>query len=268
MKTLWKGYIILGQLGIPVHLYAATKDSSIRLIQPYETDLSPGERPLSCKEEHVEIPYSEIVKGAEIEPGKYVTFTDKELEQSPETHQKTIVIAQFCDLSQIDYSYIEKPYYTTVASGGQRGYALLREGLARIKKIAIGQFFFYGNEYLAAIAVEEDILMLHRLRFADELVPRTDIKTPALPGSNPSEIDMMSTIIERHSGPVYMRDYHNEYTEHLRLVYERKARRLTLPRPERPSPGAAPEEDIPATLLQIMGHGVKLVPANASESSV
>lgn len=254
MKALWKGYVSLGQLGIPVRLYPATRSSGLSFVQLHDKDGSPVERPLFCKAEHAEIPYKEVVRGVEVETGKYVTFTSQELEQGNAASSKAIEVQQFCKPSLIEPRYFDTPYYLVPGRGGERGYALIREGLDRTDTLAIVRFFFYGSSRLGAIETRGDVLLLHRLRYADELIARTEIHTPPLPRVSPAEVDLMQKVIERHSGPVHMRDYHNEHEERLRLLCERKAKGLPMPKPERQSPEATPEGDIEEMLMRIVNH--------------
>jgi DNA end-binding protein Ku len=263
MKALWKGYIVLGRLGIPVRLYAATQEAGLKFVQLHDKDSSPVERPLFCKAEHKEIPYSEVIRGVETEPGKYVTFTAQELERSHESAD-TIGISQFVATDQISAIFYEKPYYIVPVRSGEHGYALFREGLTRTSTTALGRFYFYGNEYVGAIAPYEDLLLLHRLRYVDELVPRSHITSPALPRANPSEIDMLQAIIERNGGPLHMRDYHDEHTEHLKLLRERKAKGLPMPKPERLPVGITSETNIRSALTQMMGQSTDLAAATSS----
>jgi DNA end-binding protein Ku len=251
MKALWKGYITLGRLGIPVRLYAATQDSGVQFVQLHGVDNSPVERPLFCRQEHREIPYDEVVRAVEVD-GNYVTFTDQELERTQETAVKAVVVRQFCAPTQLPLTHFEKPYYVVPTKGGERAYVLLREGLARAAMVAVGQFYFYGNAYVGALEAKEDMLLLHRLRFTDELVPRASIATPPLPRVQPDELRMLQDVIERYSGPVHLRDYHNEYQEYVQALCERKAKGLPLPRPERVAAHATPESEIPAVLGQMM----------------
>lgn len=252
MKALWKGYIILGQFGIPVSLYSATQDSGIKFVQLHEEDSSPVERRLFCKAEGHEINHKEVVKGVEVEPGKYVTFTTQELERRPEAAAKAIEIRQFCLPSQVDLAYFEKPYYIVPSSGGEQAYSVFREGLLRTDMLALGRYFHYGNEHIGAIKASGDILMLHRLRFVSEVIPRSEIKTPPLPRPTPNEIHLMSSVIELYSGPLHLRDYHDEYTEHIQNLVEQKRRGLPPQRRRSlPSKMAAPR-DIESTLNQII----------------
>lgn len=265
MKALWKGYITLGRLGIPVRLYAASQSSGVKFVQLHEADGSPVERPLFCRREHKEISSGDVVRGVEVGAGKYVTFTDHELAGYESGNEKVIEIRQFCVPAQVEARYYEKPYYLVPTQGGERTYALLREGLTRTAKLAIGTFYFYGNEYISAVGVYEDVLMLYRLRFADEIVPRSDIDTLAMPRANPSEVDMMQAAIERYSLPFHARDYHNAQTERIAMLAERKAKGLPMPRPEHIPADATADTDIPAVLSQIIGQPGDSLPARRNQ---
>jgi DNA end-binding protein Ku len=252
-KATWQGYIALGKLGIPVRLHSATQSLRPRFVQLHEKDGSPVERELRCKHEKREIAPSEIIRAVEYEPGKYITLTDRELEQSATSPIKTIDVKQFCDPEAIDPIYFEKPYYIAPTRGGERAYSLLREVLARTGKIAIVQFVIYNKERIAAIGIHGDLLVLQQLRFDTEIVPRSSIKTPALPKPSPAEIEALSTVVERYTSPLYIQDYHDEHAEHINELIERKAKGLPAPRAERTAPNATPESEIVNALEDTLG---------------
>jgi DNA end-binding protein Ku len=140
MKATWQGYIALGQLGIPVRLYSASRLVRPQFVQLHEKDSAPVERVLKCSAENREITYKEIVRAVEYEPGHYITLTGQELERNLPTPAKTIEVKQFCELSEVAPIYYEKPYYIVPSKGGERAYALLREALVRSKKAIVAQF--------------------------------------------------------------------------------------------------------------------------------
>lgn len=243
-RATWQGYIALGQLGIPVRLYSATQSTRPKFVQLHEKDGSPVERTLRCREERKEIDSSEIVRAVEHEPGKYITLTDRELDQSAPSSIKTIGIKQFADKHAVESLYYEKPFYIVPTKGGERAYALLREVFIRSSKVAVGQFIIYNQEHIAIIGVHGDVLMLQQLRFAAEILPRSNIKTPALPKPSPSEVEALSAVVDRFSGPFYIQDFHDEHTEHINELIERKIKGLSVPRRERIAPHATPEDEI------------------------
>lgn len=251
LRATWQGYVALGQLGVPVRLYTATQSMRPRFVQLHESDGSPVERELRCLAEQREIESSEIIRAVEYEPGRYIALTDRELAQAV-SDVKTIAIQQFCDPSAIPSAYYDKPYYIVPAKGGERAYSLLREVLARRHIVAIAKFAIYHKEHVALVSVYGDLLLLQQLRFASEIVLRSNIKAPPLPKPSPSEIEALSAVVDRLSGPFFAEDYHDEYAERIQQLIERKAKGLSVPRRERVAPYATPESDIVAVLQDVI----------------
>jgi DNA end-binding protein Ku len=255
MKATWQGYIALGRLGIPARLYSASRSTRPQFVQLHEKDSSPVERVIKCSLENHEISYKEIVRAVEYEPGRYITLTGQELERNLPASTKTIEVKQFCDLAEIDPIYFEKPYYIAPTRGGERAYALLREALARTKKAVVAQFVLHNKEHVGIIALHRDLLVLHQLRFAEEIVPRNELKSRALPRPSPAEVDTLQSVIEHFSGPFYIEDYHDDYTEQVQNLIERKVKGLPPPRRESVSANATPEEEIVTALQSTLSEG-------------
>ncbi|HVS58124.1 MAG TPA: Ku protein [Candidatus Saccharimonadales bacterium] len=251
-RASWQGFITIGQLGVPVRLYSASRSARPRFVQLSEKDGKPVHRVLRSSVTHEEVRADEVVRAVEVEPGKFVTLTDQELEQTGTPHLKTIDVKQFCEPGDINPIYYEKPYYITPGAGGERAYALLREALVRSDKLAITQFVIMSKEHIGALGVAGDLLVLHQLRFADEIVPRSDIKTRPLPKSNPSEVEALQRLIDRFSAPFYVNDYHDEHAEYVQQLVERKAKGLPMPRREKPSPQATPDDQIQAAITRML----------------
>jgi DNA end-binding protein Ku len=265
-RAAWQGYIALGRLGVPVRLYAATRAMRPRFVQLHESDGSPVERELKCAIEGRKIDPSEVVRAIEYEPGRYITLTDRELVTSTALPEKTIAIQQFCEPEAVPSIYFDKPFYVVPARGGERAYALLREVLARQHKLAVAQFVIYTQEHVAALSVYSDMLLLQQLHFAAEIVPRSTLKTPALPKPGPAELDVLGAVAERFSGPLYLGDYHDEHSERVHELVERKAQGLPNRRTERIAPHATRETEIVAALQDTLGE-TRLIGASANADS-
>jgi DNA end-binding protein Ku len=226
-----------------VRLYSAVQSTRPHFVLLHEVDGSPVERIYKSRESDKEIPASELVRGIEFEPGHFVTLTANELARSG-TDDKTIDVKQFSDLSDISPLHYEKPYYLVPSNDGQRAYALLREALQRTQKVAITQFKAYGKEHIGAISAAGDLLILYQLRFADEIISRSRIESPAIPKANPNEIEVLIQVIERFSGPFFVHDFRDEQTDQLNLLIDRKIKGLPAPRAESSSPQATSDEDL------------------------
>lgn len=251
-RASWKGYLRLGHLGIPVRLYTGTQSLRPSFVQLHETDGSPIERRNYCRAEKSRVAESEIIKAIEYEPGRYITLTDQELAATTEQSVKTIDILQFCEPVDIPSIHYGKPFYIVPSRGGERAYALLREVLIQTAKLAAAQYIAYNRQRIAVINNQGDLLILQQLRYAAEIVPRSQIKTPALPKPSPSEIEALSAVVTRFSGSFFIEDYHDEYTERILELIERKAKGLPPPRKQRIATHATPENEIEKTLHEIL----------------
>lgn len=265
-RAAWKGYISLGQLGIPVRLYAGTQTIRPHLFQLHETDGSPVERQLRCQAEQRDINATEVIRAVELEPGKYLTLTDHELEVAASDTPKSIAIQQFSTLTAIPPQYFDKLFYIVPVAGGERGYALLREVLARTEKIAIVRFSIYGREHVAALSVSDDLLVLYQLRYAAEIVPRSSLKVPALSRPTPKEVATLTAIVDRFSGPLYLEDYHDDYADHLAKLVERKTKGLPERSTARREPHATSDEDLLPVLETVLQAGRELPARNPDYS--
>src|ERR1051325_5321302 len=140
MRASWRGFISIGRIGIPIRLYNATRSDRPDFIQLHEADGSPVERVLKCLAEDHEVPYAEIVRAVEYEPGKYITLTPRELATYTFEEPKVIDIKQFCGYEEIPSLHFDKPYYIVPSKGGEKAYGLLREALFRSGKTAVASY--------------------------------------------------------------------------------------------------------------------------------
>lgn len=222
-RAAWRGYVAIGQLGIPVRLHSGSRSVAPRFVTIHDKDGAPVERTMKCSYEQREIPASETVKAIE-HNGSYIPISEQELERSATSPVKMIIVEQFCDTGDVPPIYYEKPYFMVAAKGGERAYALLREVLARERKAALARYFLYRREHIGLISAHRDLLVLQQLRYASEITPRSDLKTPALPKPSPKEVEALSEVVRRHGGPLYIEDYHDTYEEQLQELIDRKIR--------------------------------------------
>jgi DNA end-binding protein Ku len=223
MHALWRGALAFGLVNIPVKLYSASQANRLDLDMLHKEDLSPIRYARICRRDGKEIPYDEIVKGYQYDKGDYVVLTDEDFEHANVRRSKTIEIQEFVDESEIDAKYYDKPYFLEPEEGAERPYALLRDALARSKKVGIAKFVLRHREHLAAIKPEKGVLILNQLRFSDEIRKPDDLKIPdAQPGQK--EMAMAVSLIEQLTAPFAPEQYKDTYTGELTRVIEQKAK--------------------------------------------
>jgi DNA end-binding protein Ku len=265
-RSIWRGAISFGLVNVPVKLYSAVSKKTVRFNQLHEKDHGRIQLKRFCAEEDQEVPYEEIVKGYEISPGSYVVITPEELEALDPAKTRTIDIADFVDLEEIDPLFYEHPYYLAPDTGAAKPYKLLLEALKETNKVAIAHVVIRSKEYLTAIRAAGDVLTLETMLFADELIDPQDIEE--LPDEDvratEREVDMARQLIESLATDFDPSKYRDTYRERVLELIERKAegQEITLPAaPEEPT--AVPDlmAALEASLNAAKSNGAKKAPA-------
>jgi DNA end-binding protein Ku len=220
MRAIWSGAISFGLVNIPIKLYSASLERRLNFDMLHKTDLSPIRFARICRLDGREIPYEDIVKGYEYQPGDYVVLTDQDFNKANVRKTKTIDIEEFTDAKQIDPMYYVKPYYLEPGKGAEKPYAVLREALKKSGKVAIAKFVLRNREHLAALTVQSDVLVLNQLRFSDEIKKPEDIKIPDKKTANNREVDMALALIDQLTAAFKPSQFKDEYTQELKKVID------------------------------------------------
>ena len=110
-RSLWTGSLSFGLVNVPVILVTAVRDQDLHFTQLHEKDGAPIEVQRWCSKEGTEVPYEEITHSYELEDGKEVIVSDKELEAAEPKRTRTIDIEEFVDIAQVDPIYFDHPYF-------------------------------------------------------------------------------------------------------------------------------------------------------------
>jgi DNA end-binding protein Ku len=246
-RAIWTGTISFGLLNVPVRLYSAVARRNIALRELRETDGARIRHRRVAEGTEEEVPYEKIVKAFEITPDRYVPLTKEEMEAIAPEKTRAIEVQDFVDLDQIDPIYFNSPYYLGPAEGAEKAYSLLAEAMEKSGRVAIARFVFRNKEHLAALRPTDGVLTLTTMRFADEVVPPSELED-VLPGKKPKvgkrEVEMAEQLIESLTRDFEPEQYHDEYREQLMSLIERKAEGedvLAAVQAEEPQPTKAPD---------------------------
>jgi DNA end-binding protein Ku len=162
---VWSDNLRLSLVLVPVRLFPATStEDTIAFRMILKPSGKPTERGFK------EVPQEEIIKGYEYAKGHHVLINPEEIDALKLEAKHVIDMTRFVDLDQIDSRYFEKPYYLLPdGDEADEGYTVLRDALAKTKKIAIGQLIMHGREHLVSITAHKKGLVLVILRYPDEL---------------------------------------------------------------------------------------------------
>jgi len=230
MRSLWTGSVSFGLVNIPIKLYSATESSSLDLDMLDKRDHSNIKFKRVSEKTGKEVPWEDIVKGYKVD-SQYVILTDEDFKKASPEKTKTIDIVEFVETEEVPPIHFDTSYYIEPEKNGGKAYMLLRDALAKSKKAALGTFVLRNKENLCLIAPSEKILVLHKIRYAQEIRSTEDIKVPAAKVS-PAEVQMALKLIEQLTGEFDISKYKDTYSDTLMKFIEAKAKgkKFTAPK--------------------------------------
>lgn len=220
MAVAHKSAISVGLLYIPVGLYKTSRDIGISFNQLCKDTHERIKYKKICPSCNKEVKSEDIIKGYEFEEGKYITFTEDELENIKSKRDKTIHIEHFAKMSDIDSIYFEKNYYVIPEAGAEKAYELLRQALLNKNEVAIAQTVFTTKEELLILYPTKDCIIAKMLFYQEEIqeIPRSISKVEI---SN-EVMGMANTMIDTMTKDFDISLYHDEYQEKLRNAITQK----------------------------------------------
>lgn len=223
-RSLWTGTITFGLVSVPVSLFPATRPRTVAL-KMVDTGGAPVERHYVCSKDEQELDNDDIVRGYEIEKGKFVVVTDDELEAIEPRKTREIDLQLFVDRDDIPPIYFERAYFLTPAGGSNKAYRLLAEVMEQSGKAGIATFVMRAKEYLVAILAENGILRAETLRFADEIRTPGSVGLPKQAKPKPAEVRRFEEAIRKHEGKVDFAEFLNDYAERLEDLVDKKQKK-------------------------------------------
>jgi DNA end-binding protein Ku len=234
MAAAWKGTISLGLVSIPVELRAAVQSDHVSFRMLHAEDLAPVKYERVCERDGEPVPWAEIVKGYEYTNGKFVILTDEDFRAAALASSKTIDILDFVRAEEIDPRFFDTPYYVVPAKGGEKGYALLREAIRTTGSVGVGKLTMHQKQHLAAIKTVRSALMLETMRFANELVPITELSFPSDELVRPQELKVAAQLVANLAEPFQPEKYTDDYRASLMKIIraKMKGQKVEAPEPE------------------------------------
>src|SRR5882672_6378736 len=133
-RANWKGFLRLSLVTCPVALYPATSDSE--KVSFNQINRKTGHR----------------IKYAKVDADTYIEVSKDELDDIALESTRTIEIDEFVPKSDIDNRYLIRPYYL-VPDGkvGHDAFAVIRETIRSMNKVAIGRVVLTNREHIIAL---------------------------------------------------------------------------------------------------------------------
>ena len=222
-RSLWKGAITFGLITVPVGLYSAVEERDVHFnlldardgarIRYQRVNAKTGE----------EVDRDDIVKGYEFEKGRYVTFTEEELDRIPAESFRTIDVVQFADADQIDPVYFQSAYYLAPEESGVKAYALLAQALEKSGRVGLAKITLRDKERLAVLRARDGVMVLETMNWPDE-IRQPPFDAGRKPPVSAKEVEMAQRLIDELTDDFDPARFHDQYRERLEQAIESKVK--------------------------------------------
>jgi DNA end-binding protein Ku len=170
-RANWKGFLRLSLVTCPVALYPATSDTE--KVSFNQINRKTGHRIKYAKvdaDTGEEVASEDIVKGYKVDTDTYIEMSKDELEDIALESTHTIDIDEFVPKCDIDSRYFIRPYYL-VPDGkvGHDAFAVIRETIRSMDKVAIGRVVLTNREHIIGLEPLDKGLMGTLLRYPYEV---------------------------------------------------------------------------------------------------
>ncbi|MGH2788993.1 MAG: Ku protein [Actinomycetota bacterium] len=245
MKSLWKGALTFGLVNIPVRLYSAVEEKSLRFHLLHEEDGGRIKYQRTCGKCGKEVTWDDIVKGYEYSKDQYVTFDQDELSALDVDSIKAIDVVTFVPLEAIDPVYFNKTYYMAPEASGLKAYRLLQEALEAEGQVGIAKIALREKEHLATIRLKDDVFVLETMHWPDEIRAPEFEELGKKVDVRDAEVKMARQLIQQLSGDFHPEEFSDDYRVRLEELVEQKieGQEIVI--------AAAPEEE-PTKVVDLM----------------
>lgn len=236
-RAIWKGELHCGGIRLPVGVYSAVQDHSIRFHLLHDQDKERLKIRLRNANTNEIVEYGAAKRGYQLEPGLFVILDESDLESIEPPASRDIEITRFISTEKISHPLYDRPYYLAPAEDADDYYAFAA-ALHEENKVGIAKWVMRKKAYVGAVHSDGRYLMLITLRHVEEVLRATDLESPG--GSKPSqkEVQLAQQLVATLADDFHPEQFHDEYRDRVMKLIESKRRghriKLKKFKPEKP----------------------------------
>jgi len=290
-SIVWKGQLTFGLVSIPVKLYRAARRERVPLHYVHrapapdespepddtsEPDLPAGPAPPQTasrqpRDESESAPVSrvrqslvpiggqqpiarsEVLRGYEAEPDRYVVFDPQELKALRRRTSPTMEIVRSVRLAEIDPVFFETSYYVVPDRGGEKAYAILFTAFERTERVALARVGMHGREHVVIIRAGKHGMLAHTMFYTDEIRFENEYRTD-VDSVGAKEAEMAQSFLEALAAPFAPEEFKDVYREELRAMIAAKTIHAGIS-PAPPEPAAK----LPIDILEALKKSIAMI---------
>src|SRR6201994_3155644 len=213
-RANWKGFLRLSLVTCPVALYPATSESE--KISFNQLNKQTGHRIKYVKvdaDTGEEVANEDIIKGYALDKETFIEVSKEQLENVALESTRTIDIDEFVDKAEIDPRYLIRPYYLRPdGKVGHDAFAVIRETIREMNKVAIGRVVLTNREHIIALEPMEKGVVGTLLRYPYEVRSEQeyfdDVQDVKL---TKDMLDLAKHIVEQKAGSFEPEEFEDHY---------------------------------------------------------
>lgn len=222
-RAIWKGELKLGTQKVPVKLFSAVEDKSVRFHILDNTKRNRVKQHMVDPQSGEEVETKDIRKGYEVEPGRFVILEEEELEGLKPEPSREIEVSHFVGIEDIPQQFYERPYYLA-PDGDQANYFALAKALENQQSEGIASWVMRNKAYTGALGAQDGYLVLSTLRNEGEVIDADELPQPSGRPPTKKELEMAKHLVSLLEGEFNPSDYKDEYRERVMEFIAKKAK--------------------------------------------
>jgi DNA end-binding protein Ku len=221
-RAMWKADLALGELKVPVKLYAAVRDTKVHFRLLHAADHAPVKQQMVDPETDLPVPAADIKKAVAVDRGVYVLLTEAEQAALTPKPSRLISVEQVVAARAVDERWFDRPYYLG-PDGDDEGYFALAEALNKRESVAIAHRVLRNKRYVGALHASGGYLLLETLRYAQEMVEVGAIRPSAARAPDKREIALAEQLIGALEDRFDASAFRDEYQQQVKEMLAAKA---------------------------------------------
>ena len=223
-RSIGTATISFGLVSIPTKLYTTNESAGdIHFNMLHDADGARLKQQYICTKCNEVVDREHTVKGYEHAKGQYVVLSADELKALDAVATQTIALEEFVPASAVDPLFVEKSYYLGPDKGGERAYKLIHDAMLETGLVGIASYSARGKQYIVSLRPYQNGLIIHQLRYAQEVKPWSEVPIPDLPEIKPAEIGLAKQIIQQIAHETFSPEkYKDEVSERMMELIGKK----------------------------------------------
>lgn len=221
-RAMWKADLALGEIKVPVKLYAAVRDAKVHFRLLHAADHAPVRQQMVDPETEQPVPSEEVKKAVAVDRGVYVLLTEEEQAALTPKPSRLISVEQVLAAGAVDERWFDRPYYLG-PDGDDEGYFAIAEALKNREVVGIAHWVLRNKRYVGALQASGGYLLLDTLRYSQEIVEVGAVAPAANRAPDKREIALAEQLIGALEDRFDASEFRDEYQEQLKGLLAAKA---------------------------------------------